>query len=887
MTASTQISSPLDDRPDEKVENGDWSRRSRSGSCSLTILKAPRELPAIDARKPIYTAKQSQSARGAAPEPQKRLSLSFGRSGPAQVPGPGPASLHECKSAEGEVAVTVHLADSSVLLPFLDRQAEVDELLFSPSSRNATLTDRLRDVLGGEDSREWRSFSHLLVTTGREELNDIEWLRRLRDTVFPRSPSLWTQLWRCLGGEGIDLRQDLTRDHQHRARLTKHIEQNRWWNRALDNNKVEDDDNNDGDEEKEDFSSAYSHEHDARWQNSFDVEALHEVPSSYADCPSSQSSTSMSRDAELESKLPEGNRHDHQQGNGHRRRRSTSIYRSDGSDTYDFSAKPSGSFAGLRIVQNPHQPGSWRRASVLSSSSSSSGEDNVSVRFRKHRGLGSLIAPRSASTDSSVEQLGSQHRFMPRRKSIAMPDLVSRGGSLTPLSLKMTPAKMDEEKQRRSRHTISGPRSASTRGESINSLASSWSAGATSRPQVRKSVTFVTQPHSGDAAEASEGEDGAATPSKVGLLPDGRTRHPSAGSDDIAPGRNAFRDSLSKLDRSGDAIRRLDGAASFSAVGADDEDDPTESRATRQRHRSSISTASDTFSTGSQAVSSEDGSSIFDEHVDTPSEGGVKSPSRGGGYFLSPLPPPVHLHDADGHFIGLKLPDEASGSSAAEAGAAQKGGREIGAGSPSTSLSPPSVRHRLPSPTLTSSTYFTRYHPESTSQGKRGAALSPLDIGGKRGDTDAFLLSPGGTRHAIVFPVPPSPHVSRSKELSALMDRPEAQETLKEIERTISKEKIEEMRRLVARVDRSQLPDVALLEQVAGEIFGLVDHMDAEYCNDADARQRAEEVLVEDSYSQRWEAFAKVCQDVFHLTKHDIAEAKKRCGPALQFSLSP
>ncbi|MCO5553562.1 hypothetical protein L7F22_007085 [Adiantum nelumboides] len=95
------------------------------------------------------------------------------------------------------------------------------------------------------------------------------------------------------------------------------------------------------------------------------------------------------------------------------------------------------------------------------------------------------------------------------------------------------------------------------------------------------------------------------------------------------------------------------------------------------------------------------------------------------------------------------------------------------------------------------------------------------------------------------------------------------------------------MRRLVARVDRSQLPDIALLEQVAGEIFGLVDHMDAEYCNDAHARQRAEEVLVEDSYSQRWEAFAKVCQDIFHLTKHDIAEAKKRCGPALQFSSHP
>lgn len=869
------------------------SHHPRSRSCSLTILKASKDTPPIDARKPIYAANGQSLQQGIpAKEAPRRLALSFSRSGPAQSYGTvGLQSLSSSSSnnrlgaAEEDLdpGVTIHLAQSSVLLPFLDRPAEVKDLLFAASSRNTALIDSLRAVLGGEVSPEWPTFMRILVASNRQQLDDTEWLRQLRNMIFPRSPSLWTQLLRCLGGEGIDLRPDA--DAQVHPSTDPRRDKS-WMSHAAPDIKAGDD----GCEE-DDASSKLDARR--RRKSDFDVEALHVLPSTFADSPSSMTSTSMSREADddgdgnlaaistgEDDRDAAGNASQERQSGKHRRRRSSSLYQDQESELRDFSTKGFGSFPGVRIVHSSDQSASSsRRASILSSASSSSSAASAAVQFRKHRGLGSLIATRPVleTSENLDEVLSSRRRFLPRRKSIAMPDLVSRGDALMPLSLKMTPAKVEEDKQRHSRHTISYPRG--SRHGSIATLAPAWS-GAGARPHIRKSVTFSTT-NSSSANAAGEGssdeaEQGTLTPSKEGLLPDGRTRHPSAGSDEISPGRAAFRTSLSQLSPRAEP-RKIASAAFASPVdGEDDGDDGEESKMymSGQRHRST-STASETYSTGSQAVCSEDGSSIFDENVETPVEGdhgsarNDYSSSTKNGYFLPSSAPAVRSSDADGH---TSQADRRQFGTEAAIDAYQDA-RNAPAES---SLSPPqSLLTQLPSPTNAESTYFTRYHPESasTTEGKR-----------RRSDADIFLLSPGGTRQAIVFPVPPSPQVSRSKELCALMDQPEAQATFRDLQSTMGKRKIEELRRLVEKNDRKQLTDVALLERVASDIFGLVDHSRAEESNDAGAKQRAEEALVQDSYPQRWEAFARVCQDVFHLTKHDISEAKKRCGPAVQLS---
>lgn len=96
------------------------------------------------------------------------------------------------------------------LLPFINRPAEVDELIFAQDAVNAMLADSLRSTLPSGPLRErWADIDAgqfrfdelraLMTEVDRPQCPDYEWVTLVRAAVRTHNAALWESLGECLG----------------------------------------------------------------------------------------------------------------------------------------------------------------------------------------------------------------------------------------------------------------------------------------------------------------------------------------------------------------------------------------------------------------------------------------------------------------------------------------------------------------------------------------------------------------------------------------------------------------------------------------------------------------------------------------------------------------
>ncbi|EPQ30958.1 uncharacterized protein PFL1_01147 [Pseudozyma flocculosa PF-1] len=176
------------------------AHRRRSPSCSLTIFKGIAGAH-ISAHNPIVSKPAGPQPPAASNRGGGRFAGSFAGLGQHQASPQG----------GNDEAVNVHaVTDDGILLPFIDRPTEVEELLFDTKT-NEPLLQRLCRVFGGSlqqptrrgISEAWDELLEILVGTDRAILDDEDWLVRLETIIMDRSAELWGQLQRCLGADGL------------------------------------------------------------------------------------------------------------------------------------------------------------------------------------------------------------------------------------------------------------------------------------------------------------------------------------------------------------------------------------------------------------------------------------------------------------------------------------------------------------------------------------------------------------------------------------------------------------------------------------------------------------------------------------------------------------
>ena len=134
--------------------------------------------------------------------------------------------------------------------------------------------------------------------------------------------------------------------------------------------------------------------------------------------------------------------------------------------------------------------------------------------------------------------------------------------------------------------------------------------------------------------------------------------------------------------------------------------------------------------------------------------------------------------------------------------------------------------------------------------------------------------SPHSSRTHLIFPIPPGPQFSRSKQLIERLDSPENKPALAGIKDVIGTPAYAQLRSIVQGHERSQMADQPLLEWIAKDCFTLVDQ-------DKEMRDTVDAYLLDEQYEARWKAFAQLC-DVWNIDDAVIRHAKRRCGPAVK-----
>lgn len=129
------------------------------------------------------------------------------------LPHPAKSSSHD-STAQPLPSQSARVGDDAttheMLLPFVDRPIEVEELLFQTPC-NARLAHRINALIDTRGAAG-RELQHLLVETTREELADLKWVKRLRSVVDALKPGLWSELEHTLGAEGLSTREETPGD---------------------------------------------------------------------------------------------------------------------------------------------------------------------------------------------------------------------------------------------------------------------------------------------------------------------------------------------------------------------------------------------------------------------------------------------------------------------------------------------------------------------------------------------------------------------------------------------------------------------------------------------------------------------------------------------------
>ncbi|SPO46797.1 uncharacterized protein PSANT_04483 [Moesziomyces antarcticus] len=170
-------------------------------TCALTILKGDADHP-VNARAPIHQKERASKPSTPATNPP-RFASSFSSlrsaSNAASSGFDSTVNVH----AVADHGILLPFLDRPTEVKELLFDTKANEALMYRLCR-VFGGDPERPTQRGCDER-WDEMLELLTELDRPLLDDEDWLVRLESLVMERSPELWAQLARCLGAEGLTL----------------------------------------------------------------------------------------------------------------------------------------------------------------------------------------------------------------------------------------------------------------------------------------------------------------------------------------------------------------------------------------------------------------------------------------------------------------------------------------------------------------------------------------------------------------------------------------------------------------------------------------------------------------------------------------------------------
>lgn len=431
----------------------------------------------------------------------------------------------------------VRLASDDVLLPFYDRAREVRDLLFG-TDKNRNLIVSL-EMLFSSSPGTWAAVKSLLCEVDRDELTDKIWLESLYSIVFTRSSAIWCRLADCIGA--------------HDMEWTGFAKQpQRIGDAEYDSGIIHSDDDEDDIGQRGSFLTESDPSLPARLLRTpssissfttspispFEIEALHELPRTFREAPIKMEKLSyrLSDDEEGEvgslEKADEAaskgllsslHRLDQTSEKGRQRpiahRRTSSVLSSGQEDQIqDLLKSRKEGFAGVRLTC-PIE----RRAEE--------GENQDSSATSRNRSVSAPSTMRGVRREGDISRL---HKFTHHRRlsNLFMSSIVPEEDD------RATTARRLAEDRRLSQHrSVKSPRLqwasdiASSYSYSYEAEPSSPSSFAQSFQNRKRSESSPANPPTREAAGKTTAAAPPAKECTIGLLPDGRTRHPSAGED--------------------------------------------------------------------------------------------------------------------------------------------------------------------------------------------------------------------------------------------------------------------------------------------------------------------------------------------------------------------
>lgn len=686
--------------------------------------------------------------------------------------------------------IGIRLAKQDMLLPMLDRNKEVHELLFE-TQQNAHLVSRLQATFSNRyhlgylqkflsaEEDDWSLLCRLLTGTSRSTIDDQSWLHLLHKVVFNKSPPLWCQFAECLGVQDVPFdngriflnnKDDgLTHNNLLLAQASLHTKKDQ------------------GDEHP----------------SSFNVEVLYDGSPSMDRWPNSLKDFYETRS--------DSRRHGSADSRTGTRSRgeSNSIYEEPENIVNDLFENHGNAFDGLRLsLTSSLELPSHHVSKDTSGKEEKLSSEQEKVKFHKHRRLSSLFLPKNEEMVTNTNKF----RLSSRPKSFTF------GGHADQRSLMTSTSRHDDSL---SKNTLSTPwtkiserrqNQVSPRDNTPGRQRSFSNLETKAAKQERRALDLQRMSMSTYSEDSGSGSERASDASNIsshrysGLLPDGRTRHPSSGSWDADnEAREAFRRGIQGLSSSTDS--ELPGA------------------------------------------------------VLSPSSNSTAAP-------LTPLDtsPSVGIVQFAEHPRGKVNPVDVS------RGVMTKSSRLLETQEHDASKNAPQLDD-------ISSMAKNAESPLITGAGGMSPEKSDLEIDVGR-PRETKKRSRGSS---LIFPIPPNPHFSRSRELNVrLQEAADSQLPSWEfVSHTIGFEGISQIKKVIQEAgEREKMDDEALLEQVARKCFDLVkmDLTDAEKSQGHSPLQPYYDDI--DGYEARWAAFEVLLRSIWLVDEVVLRKVHSICGPA-------
>lgn len=790
-------------------------------------------------------------------------------------------------------------SSDNVLLPFIDRPAEVEELLFSTPC-NASLGNRIRAIKANRGSQGSELYRTLVEVT-REELGDLAWVDQIRHLVDDLKPGLWPELEHTLGAEGLSRLSTSFQSTSQRPSAASSTEQP-LRSGALPNNLTG------ASSPTQNGDSALTRERLA-WPM-----ARHESDSDNTPMPNPGVSTDY---------FPRfSNAADHVQGHRHQPSFSSSTETGKAPQVSSSKVPSSIDLDGARTplirqassnmpagVNTPSAQKQLRNARPLSTPTVDDSE-LLSPQKSKYSFARTFEGPTLANARKGL-----------RPKAYSMTQYASnveqtrldkgREGDIPPCKIAAELEEKGEEKPAslgvledgRTKHPFAAPRKnplvvalhpavgltpASTLRRSRSSQGSKSgsedSDASSSGTRTRRSSSGATQltpdrplppavhslPHlqipSGPPKEHSalstQSADRARSQSSDADFTTSHLRSPVGGSG-FALGGGFFKQQKPALPRRSSMISPMLSA-------------PSPKTSLKSGERKEVSWSPEIYRRqGGFASFSRDMTAAKRMHGRTRSESGASALSTGSQVIASSEGTPIS--DYSGSFDdneSLRTPELDTVDEAASEAATDHSGK--GKIMPTGDLGldfGDGVNEDA-------GDAFATSPPDSS-------AASPLSQDGegpstpRRRRSDANMtppLSPRGLRQSdhIIIPVSPGAERSRSEVMTSLLRNPRFESISQLANSSIGEAAWERAKFFLSHAERQRVNDKQLLETLATEHFGLVD-LDS---TDRDERAKAEEIICEDleAYTKRWEAFHELLEGL-GVPLSSISEAERRCAP--------